>query len=93
MYRLVVESLLGLQLQGDRLRVTPRLPRAWNEFEIHYRYRETQYHLHVRRRNGSGGGAQGTRVVCDGVEQADGTVPLRDDRKEHQVEIEVGAGV
>ena len=30
MYRLIVESLLGLRLQGDRLRVEPCLPADWN---------------------------------------------------------------
>ncbi len=47
MYRLVVESLLGLNLEADRLRLAPCLPPEWNEFSLRYRYRETQYHIVV----------------------------------------------
>src|SRR5205807_1777968 len=41
MYRLLLETLLGLQLEGDRLRLNPRMPKTWTKFAIHYRYRET----------------------------------------------------
>ena len=34
MYRLIVESLLGLKLEGDRLHVTPCLPAEWSEFKL-----------------------------------------------------------
>ena len=46
MYRLIVESLLGLKLEGDRLHVTPCLPAEWTEFKLSYRYRETEYPHH-----------------------------------------------
>ena len=87
MYRLVVESLLGLRLEVDRLRVEPLMPPGWDQFDVHYRYRNTVHHIHIRR---VGGGRAVTRVVCDGVEQAERTVRLRDDRAEHHVEVEVG---
>jgi cyclic beta-1,2-glucan synthetase len=48
MYRLIVESLLGLKLKVDKLHVTPCLPAHWKEFKMHYRYRETVYHIVVR---------------------------------------------
>ena len=48
MYRLIVESLLGLRLEVDKLCFAPCLPVEWNEFKIHYRYRETVYHITVR---------------------------------------------
>jgi cellobiose phosphorylase len=63
--------------------VEPLIPDEWPGFEVHYRHRETVYHIHVRNHRGVG------RVVCDGVEQADGRIPLRDDRQEHQVEIDL----
>ncbi len=85
MYRLLTESLLGLHLEIDHLRVEPKLPASWPELAIHYRHRETVYHHHI---------FKGTtnRVVCDGVEQADGRIPLRDDRADHRVEIELRQG-
>ena len=49
MYRLALESLLGLQLEVDKLRLAPCLPASWPGFKLHYRYRETVYHIAVMR--------------------------------------------
>ena len=49
MYRLAVETLVGLHLEVDRLRVAPRVPADWESYKIHYRYRETFYHITVTR--------------------------------------------
>jgi cellobiose phosphorylase len=87
MYRLITESLLGLRLEVDRLRVQPVFPSEWQSFEIHYRYRETFHHITVKN---LGGGHTVSRVLLDGVEQPDKTIPLRDDRRDHRAEVEVG---
>jgi cyclic beta-1,2-glucan synthetase len=89
MYRLAVESLLGLRLEVDRLRIEPLMPPLWQSFDIHYRHRNTVHHIHVR--NLGGGGRDVRRVLCDGVEQAERTIPLRDDGVEHHAEVEIGA--
>jgi cyclic beta-1,2-glucan synthetase len=89
MYRLITESLLGLRLEIDRLRMEPLFPDQWQSFTLHYRYRETFHHIHVRK---LGPGRNIARVVVDGVEQTDRTIPLRDDRRDHKVEVEVGGG-
>src|SRR5512143_1880418 len=47
MYRLIVESLLGLRLEVDKLRLAPCLPADWERFKAHYRYRETVFHIDV----------------------------------------------
>ena len=86
MYRLITESLLGLHLEVDKLRFAPRIPADWPSFKVHYRYRETVYHINVR--NG-GTGQTVRRVIIDGVEQTERTVPLADDRSDHSVEIEL----
>ncbi|MBK9031669.1 MAG: hypothetical protein IPL61_10120 [Myxococcales bacterium] len=83
MYRLILESLLGVQLEVDRLRVEPLLPDAWDGFELHYRHRATCFHIHVRNHRGT------HRVVCDGTLQPDHTIPLFDDQHEHQVDIDL----
>jgi cyclic beta-1,2-glucan glucanotransferase len=90
MYRLVVESLLGLNLEGDRLRFAPCLPPEWSEFALRYRYRETHYHIAVRRTEVEGDeDIDAVTVTLDGVAQEGNFVPLADDRKEHQVEVRV----
>jgi cellobiose phosphorylase len=92
MYRLVVESLLGLALEGDRLRFAPCPPPEWNEFTIRYRYRETSYHISVRRTKvDADEDIVGTSVAVDGVAQAGNFLLLVDDRQEHRVEVCVAA--
>jgi cyclic beta-1,2-glucan synthetase len=86
MYQLTVETLLGLQLKVDRLYIRPCMPAAWDTYKIHYRYRETVYHITVRRDNDRPD--QMNRVVLDGaVLNDDGAIPLVDDRREHYAEI------
>jgi cellobiose phosphorylase len=86
MYRLLIESLLGLHLEIDQLRLSPRIPKEWRSFKIHYRYRETFYHITIH--NG-GAGAAVKRVFADGVERVEKTIPLVDDRAEHEATIEL----
>jgi cellobiose phosphorylase len=88
MYRLIVESLLGLQLDGERLRVAPWLPDHWGALKIHYRYRETVYHIDITQApRGDGGDGEKARVMVDGVEQDGLSIALVDDHREHRVEI------
>jgi cellobiose phosphorylase len=88
MYRLIVESLLGLRLEVDKLYVAPCLPADWRGFTLHYRYRETLYHITVLQDSGGNGE---TRVTVDGVEQQDHAIPLVNDRQEHSVEVKIQA--
>ena len=87
MYRLIVETLLGLRLEADQLWVSPRLPRAWESLKLHYRYRDTFYHITVKRAGVEV--AQPVRVIVDGTEQPDAAIRLVDDRREHAVEMTV----
>ena len=82
MYRLLSEILLGLGLEGNRLRLTPRLPKHWPTCKIDYRYRKTLYHITISRMpNGSG------QIYLDEAELTDRIIPLVDDRREHSVEM------
>lgn len=87
MYRLLVETLLGVELKGDQLVLTPRMPERWPSYTLHYRYRQTLYHIaFVRVAAGSGESGQ---LSVDGVAMAGNGVPLVDDRREHRVECKV----
>jgi cellobiose phosphorylase len=90
MYRLVVESLLGIKLEADRLRFTPCMPPTWNEFAVQYRYRETSYHIVVRRTPVKDDEkTDATTVTVDGIVQGADFVLLTDDRQEHHVEVRI----
>ena len=87
MYRLTVETLLGLQLEVDQLRIVPCVPLAWRSYKIHYRYRETFYHITVN----CGADQSKQEVIVDGVKRAGNLIPLVDDRQEHRVEVNIAA--
>jgi cellobiose phosphorylase len=88
MYRLIVESLLGLRLEVDRLRVAPCLPADWTGFTVHYRYRETVYHIAVLQTSGDNGEMG---VTVDGVPQDEKAIRLVDDSREHEVKVKMPA--
>lgn len=90
MYRLIVESLLGLHVEVDRLRITPCLPAQWTTFQMHYRYRETFYHITI---HNHGPDATVRRLTLDGAELPEDFVTLIDDGQDHQIEVEMQSTV
>ncbi|UHD19009.1 cyclic beta 1-2 glucan synthetase [Thiocapsa bogorovii] len=89
MYRLIVESLLGLRLEGETLRIEPCLPVDWDGFKLSYRYRETRYRIGVTQ---GSEGEGGPRLTVDGIEQAGLAIPLIDDGRQHAVEVRLSGG-
>ncbi len=83
MYRLIIESLVGLHLEVNRLRITPCVPAGWGQFKVHYRYRDTFYHITI---HPAGTGKQ--RLILDGTQISDDYVTLIDDRQNHEVAVE-----
>jgi cellobiose phosphorylase len=97
MYRLTVETLLGLHLEGDHLRIAPCIPADWESYKIQYRFHDTFYHITIRRIGDTP--KHVTRVILDdvvvngtgieGKEKPQGMIPLVDDRRDHNVEVEL----
>jgi cellobiose phosphorylase len=87
MYRLIVETVLGLQLKVNILTFKPCIPAEWEHFKIHYRFRETVYHCAFHQVKPGGE----IRLIVDGVEREDRFVALNDDHREHFVEIVIGS--
>ena len=85
MYRLITETLLGLELAVDELRFTPRVPLDWKSFKLDYRYRETVYHITCT--NASGAWTVPPRIFLDGTEQPQTVLKLLNDRQEHFAEV------
>jgi cyclic beta-1,2-glucan synthetase len=77
MYRLALESLLGVRREGNRLHLAPCLPEGWPGFKLRYRYRDTVYRIAVVR--DEGGNVGRSRHVID----------LVDDRAEHEIEVRI----
>jgi cellobiose phosphorylase len=87
MYRLFVESLLGVQREGERLHLSPRLPADWPQFTMHYRFRDTVYHITVTRAPAG----EPTSCVVNGATSPDGWISLLDDHQDHRIALAVGA--
>lgn len=79
-YRLIVESLLGIGRQGERLVLSPQLPCGWPGFRLDYRYRNSLYEIEVRF-------AEADALLVDGREEQGNQVTLADDGQTHRVEL------
>ena len=88
MYRLLVETLLGLNRTGDHLILKPHLPHDWNECTLHYRFHDTVCHIHVSRPSHSS--VSGGVLTLDGQELPGVVLPLKNDRREHVVHLVLG---
>jgi len=82
MYRLIVESLLGLKLNNNKLRIAACLPVAWDKIKMHYLYGETLYHIEIRQTAGEMAGMTLDGLVIEGAE-----ITLVDDQREHTLEV------
>ena len=90
MYRLILESLLGVRLEGDQLHITPCWPPEWNEFTLRYHYRDraSEYRITVLRGTELGAGPS---LTLDGIAQHTPFIQLVDDRKVHEAQMRTAA--
>lgn len=87
MYRLITESLLGIHLEGNVLRLSPRPPKNWPSYKVHYRFWQTTYHITFKN---VAGGSNIRCLTIDGAMQEDlHAVPLSNDSREHEVVVEL----
>ena len=87
LYRLIVESLLGVKREGNRLHIKPCMPDDWKTYSLSYRYNDTAYRISIVRT--STADAAAIRTTLDGTEIPEPGIPLVDDRREHVVEIRI----
>ena len=90
MYRLIVESLLGLRREGERLRIAPVLPAGWPGFELDYQHGSTLYRIRVLHGVPALAVPNGAiSVLLDGMAQDEPIILLMDDLQKHDVEVRV----
>ena len=83
MLRLLLESLLGLEVRADRLRLDPRVPATWPGFTVDYRHRRTPWTIRARRaRDG-----EAPSLTVDGVVVSTPDVGLVDDGAPHTLDV------
>ena len=85
MTRLVVEKILGLQREGNELRIEPCIPNHWRGYEIKYRFGSSVYHLRLENPQGVDGGVP--KLTLDGKLLVDEKITLEDDGREHHINV------
>ena len=94
LYRAGLEAVLGFQLQGERLRIDPCIPKAWPGFELCYQRRGkgeavTTYAIEVMNPDQVSRGVK--LIELDGQTLAAGdAVTLADDGEEHALRVTLG---
>ncbi|CAN5375250.1 glucoamylase family protein [soil metagenome] len=83
MYQLIISSFLGLTRVGNTLQIKPCVPEGWKSFEIDYRYKKTNYHIHVQLADDK----TSSTVILDGIEQSENIIHMVDDESEHTIMI------
>jgi cellobiose phosphorylase len=85
MYRLIVESLLGVTLASGKLTLAPHLPADWPSFKLVYRHGGASYAIEVTR----AAEGQPAGMLLNGVLQEGNTLALEDDGREHAVTLTI----
>jgi cellobiose phosphorylase len=88
LYRVAIETILGFQLRGRTLRIEPCIPPSWPGFELSYRHQSATYQILVDNSAGTGRGVRS--IELDGQPVPNHVLPLSDDRKTHNVHVQLG---
>jgi cyclic beta-1,2-glucan synthetase len=88
MYRAWVEEILGLKLQGELMRIDPKIPKGWDGFQIRYRHGEAVYEIQVENPDHCEHGV--IRMELDGRPLADGVVTLDRSLVLHRILVRMG---
>ena len=88
MYRLIMEQLLGIKIQGNKIQLDPSCLKAgWKSLKISYNYKGSGYNFEI---NITGPERRIMSCMVDKIPCENSVVDLLDDKKEHLVEIIVG---
>lgn len=85
MYRLLTETLLGINRVENQLVLTPHLKKEWDNYNITYRFQNTIYMIKFNRIKDY---ATDPYLLIDGVLQdSPNTVKMKDDSQDHYIEM------
>ena len=80
-YKVGIEEILGIKKYGNKLKLDPKIPIAWDGFKAIYRYQNTNYNIEVKKSNKE-------LVELDG-KKVHSAINLADDGKEHHIIVNV----
>lgn len=85
LYRLIVESLLGLRRRGNELQTLPLLPSEWSEFKMEHHFGMSTYRIACWAVAPAGEAS----VPLNGRQLQNGVIAMIDDGREHSVVVNV----
>jgi cyclic beta-1,2-glucan synthetase len=88
LYRLGIEAILGFKLQGDHFKIEPCIPADWDGYKLTYRHRGAIYHIQVRNPDHVQNGVQ--KVLINGENSENGSIPLQTNQADVNVEVIMG---
>lgn len=90
LYRLGIETILGIRREGDALIIAPCIPPAWERYSVSFRYEQSCYCITIENPDGVARGV--ARIEIDGIVTPNGRIPLQHAGGNHQVRVVLGAG-
>ncbi|MBR3210501.1 MAG: hypothetical protein IKF71_01005 [Bacilli bacterium] len=81
-YRVGAQEILGIHKMGDKLKLDPRMPVAWDGFKMNYRYIDTDYSIEVKK-------DKKEELKVDGKKLTSDNISLKNDGKKHTVVLTV----
>jgi cyclic beta-1,2-glucan synthetase len=87
-YRAGLESVLGLQVQGEQLLFNPCIPRSWRTYSISYQHQSSFYEMTIENPDGRSRGV--SLIELDGIAQPTNRITLQDDGQKHSVRVIMG---
>jgi cellobiose phosphorylase len=84
MYRLMLESLLGITIQDGRMSFKPCMKPGWQSFELSYQHGATTYDIAVQLQSNN---EESAALLCDGKNLQTDYLELLDDGQRHTVEV------
>jgi len=88
MYRLGLESILGLRRRGRTFAVAPCIPGSWNGFVVRWRHGRSLYEITIENPGRRNRGV--AEAVLDGVRANARAIPLVDDGVVHRLRVVMG---
>ena len=88
MYRAWIEEVLGLEIRGKQMQVSPVIPGSWEGYSLRYRHGEAVYEIKVENPHGIEQGV--LWVELDGRRLPDGVIPLETGLVKHRVLVHMG---
>ena len=87
-YRVWLEEILGFQRRGNKLAISPVIPKDWPDFRLRYRYQDTLYRIAVENPDHCSRGV--VLLEVDEKAIADKIVTLHNDGAPHEVRVVMG---